>query len=202
MPADSEIVAYRDEVTLPHPTVRHIKCELLVQSGNLTKRCKSCSEHRHSLRSMLSQKKPGTSSRTDTTSHVNYRYLTDQEKTVRLHHLHEQVRAASRKVEKLTKRLGEISDIQGSTLDQESHLGMKNIMRENAKGIADKHPSGTFARVFWEQQMKASSLCDARQMRWHPAMIKWCLYLRHRSVHGIISNLVSMDALVLLQKLI
>ena len=29
--------------------------------------------------------------------------------------------------------------------------------------------------------MKAASQSDARQMRWHPAMIKWCLYLRYRS---------------------
>ncbi len=38
-----------------------------------------------------------------------------------------------------------MTDIQGSTFDQESHLGMKGR-------IADEHLSGTFARVVREQQ--------------------------------------------------
>ena len=36
-------------------------------------------------------------------------------------------------------------------------------------------------KFFWEQQLKAASLRDSRLMRWHPAMIRWCLYLHHRS---------------------
>lgn len=35
--------------------------------------------------------------------------------------------------------------------------------------------------MFWQQQMKAS-LCKSKNgMRWHPAIIRWCLYLHHRS---------------------
>ena len=34
---------------------------------------------------------------------------------------------------------------------------------------------------FWEQQLNAASCKDARGMRWHPLMIRWCLYLRHQS---------------------
>lgn len=117
----------------------------------------------------------------DPASHVNYRFLTDGERNERLHNLHQQVRAASKKLERLTKKLEEISNIQGSSLDEDVDQDMRDIMREHAQSITDSHPTGTFARVFWEQQLKASSQCDARQRRWHPAMIKWCLYLRHRS---------------------
>ena len=38
-----------------------------------------------------------------------------------------------------------------------------------------------FSSIFWKQQLKAAKLKSARQMRWHPAMIHWCLYLHHRS---------------------
>ena len=38
----------------------------------------------------------------------------------------------------------------------------------------------SFQRVFWEQQLDAASLKDTRGMRWHPLMIRWCLYLRHQ----------------------
>ena len=34
-----------------------------------------------------------------------------------------------------------------------------------------------FSRLFWEQQFEAAKLKDAHTMRWHPLMIRWCLYL-------------------------
>ncbi len=43
------------------------------------------------------------------------------------------------------------------------------------------HPEGSFQRIFWEEQKKAVQCKDPRQVRWHPLIIKWCLYLRHRS---------------------
>ena len=39
-------------------------------------------------------------------------------------------------------------------------------------------PEGSFRRLFWEHQLKASSVKDSRQMRWHPCMIRWCLNLK------------------------
>ena len=36
-------------------------------------------------------------------------------------------------------------------------------------------------RIFWEQQEKAALVKNARSMKWHPLMIRWCLYLRHIS---------------------
>ena len=29
--------------------------------------------------------------------------------------------------------------------------------------------------------MKVASVKDAHAMRWHPLMVKWCLYLQHKS---------------------
>ena len=53
-------------------------------------------------------------------------------------------------------------------------------MTEENASIAQKYPPNSFQRVFWEQQKQAS--CGNRHgMRWHPAMIKWCLFLRHQS---------------------
>ena len=40
------------------------------------------------------------------------------------------------------------------------------------------YPKGSFASLFWEEQLKAASVKDARQIRWHPLMIKWCLNLK------------------------
>lgn len=175
---DTEIVAFLDEKILPHDTVRHSNCELLVSGSQ---RCSACSKHRKSMRAILSRKKTSKNTSTEPSSHVNYRFLSDHEKMERLKSLHREGKTLKQRVKRITKRLEEILETHGSTLDEELHSDMKSIMAANAQSIADKHPPDTFARVFWEQQMKASSQCDARQMRWHPAMIKWCIYLRHRS---------------------
>uniref|UniRef100_A0A1X7UBG4 Transposable element P transposase-like RNase H domain-containing protein n=1 Tax=Amphimedon queenslandica TaxID=400682 RepID=A0A1X7UBG4_AMPQE len=40
------------------------------------------------------------------------------------------------------------------------------------------YPEGSFLRLFWEEQLKAASVKDARLIRWHPVMVKWCLNLK------------------------
>ena len=115
-------------------------------------------------------------SRVDPASHVNYKFLTSAELKERLRSLHANVRSTTRKVDRLKKKLSEVIEQHGCQLDAESDCDMREIMKVNSQSIAEK-----YRRVFWEQQMKAASQNDARQMRWHPAMIKWCLYLRHRS---------------------
>eukprot|EP00731_Ephydatia_muelleri_P014633 Em0008g353a len=44
-----------------------------------------------------------------------------------------------------------------------------------------QYPKDSFPRIFWQQQMEAAFRKNARTMRWHPLMIRWCLSLRHRS---------------------
>jgi len=61
------------------------------------------------------------------------------------------------------------------------HQDITAIMKsENAK-VTSKYPAGLFQHLFWEQQLKAASCKKAQGMRWHPLMIRWCLYLRHQS---------------------
>ena len=61
-------------------------------------------------------------------------------------------------------------------VDDSTHNDLVAVMKENS--VKSDNP---FQKLFWEQQQKASLLKNARCMRWHPLMIKWCLYLRHHS---------------------
>ena len=54
-------------------------------------------------------------------------------------------------------------------------------MKENFSRIASQYNEKTFERMFWEQHARAASSKSTKGNRWHPAMIKWCLYLRHLS---------------------
>lgn len=51
----------------------------------------------------------------------------------------------------------------------------------NPGKVAAAHSPDSFQCIFWEQQRQASSLKKARSMKWHPLMIRWCLYLGHLS---------------------
>jgi len=66
-------------------------------------------------------------------------------------------------------------------MDDTTHHDLQHIVNENTSSIAEAFPENSFERLFWEQQQQSLQLKGARSMRWHPLMIKWCLYLRHLS---------------------
>ena len=51
--------------------------------------------------------------------------------------------------------------------------------QEENQAMREVEP-GSFRDVFWQQQ-KMAARRDKRGMRWHPAMVKWCLFLHHQS---------------------
>ena len=68
-----------------------------------------------------------------------------------------------------TKEMEESCKRDGCSLDEEVDKDIRQIMKENNKII---EPARSFARIFWQQQLEASSKADSRQMRWHHAMIR------------------------------
>ena len=52
------------------------------------------------------------------------------------------------------------------------------IMNENTVTVKKTYAEGSFARLLWDEQLKAASAKDPRQVRWHPVLIKWCLNLK------------------------
>ena len=62
-------------------------------------------------------------------------------------------------------------------LDATLHSDFKVIMQEMSKKVCEDNVKDSFRRLFWEKRLKATDLKDSRQIRWHPAIIKWCLHL-------------------------
>ena len=44
-----------------------------------------------------------------------------------------------------------------------------------------KFPEGSAMEILFEEQMKTAKLSSAKQMRWHPLLIRWCLGIYHTS---------------------
>lgn len=160
----------------PRPTVRHSKCALFLPQNNFI-RCYQCTSYRQSLGDMVSRNcKQRSIERTAPSSNTNYRYLSKHEMVDQLHRLHENNLFTQKKCLNLQTRVSElIAKVWYWIL-----ILLHAIMQGEEETVLSQSPENSFQQVFWQQQ-KEVSCRDKRSMRWHPAMVKWCLYLHHQS---------------------
>ena len=57
-------------------------------------------------------------------------------------------------------------------------------MEEMAADVEANYSKDSFERLFWAQQLKAAAQKNCKQMRWHPTVIRWSLYLKSKSTTG------------------
>ena len=156
-------------------TVRMGSCEMVSTS----QKCTSCKSYRDTLRAMYNRWcKRRTCDLSDTSSHSNERYLSTPEKKAKMSKLKQRVRVAEKQVQNLRAKIKELTQQQGDDVDANLNADLLGIMNENYENIKQAYPEESFARLFWEEQLKAASVKDARQICWHPLMIKWCLNLK------------------------
>ena len=75
------------------------------------------------------------------------------------------------KIRKLTAQCGE-------RVDSDLQADLLSIMNEKTEAIYKAYPPGSFSRLFWDEQLRAASVANARQIHWHPLIIKCCLNLK------------------------
>ena len=81
----------------------------------------------------------------------------------------------------MKEKLEEVLKTRSMPVEDDVSDDLHTIMESENSSILQEFPEGSFARLFWKQQLDASSKKDKRRMRWDPLMVKWCLYLRHKS---------------------
>lgn len=116
-----------------------------------------------------------------TVANKKKRFLTSPEKMDRLHHLQHQKKLSMLRIKRLKSKIASIIASQGVPVDDEITNDIEAIMLAEEEHVLGKFAEGSFQQIFWQQQKLAASKSDKRGMRWHPLMIKWCLFLRHQS---------------------
>ena len=132
--------------------------------------------------SRLLKQKENEISITKASSHVNFRYLNTPEKTERLQNLSRLLRVKEREIQALRIRLVKVTTANGITVSEGIHQDLLQIM--NLHNNQHSTDSNSFASIFWNQQLKAATLKDTRQMRWHHDTVvlvfapplKWSLF--------------------------
>ena len=161
--------------------MRSANCEILVHGG----KCDAYKAYRPNLRSLCSRRKKQISftptKRTSAVSRVNFRYLNTPEKLARLSSCSTEAKVAKKEVKRLKERLKELGEKEGIYVDNGLHSDLTEIIGNETNEVCKAFSPGTFARLFWEQQIEALKCTDSRQVRWHPMIIKWCLSIKLRS---------------------
>ena len=171
--SSGEVTAFLDSHV--QATVCTVSCHLLSTS----KVCPSCEVYRNTLRAMYSRwSKRRVSDLSDISSHSNERYLNTPEKMKKMSNLKKKVKLVESKVRKLKTRIEQLTQQQGESIDSDLQDNLLSVMNENNDSIIASYPENSFARIFWEQQLRAASVKDKRQVRWHPLIIKWCINLK------------------------
>lgn len=154
---------------------------MLLSADGRYDRCQPCSRHRSTLYTQSIRLENLTGSRLEPSSHTTYSSLTSDEKDERMRKLHDSVRRSEKEVQYLKARLEEVVETRSVPVDDDIDDDLHTVMRSESSKILEEFPEGSFGRLFWRQQLDAASRKDKRGMRWDPLMVKWCLYLRHKS---------------------
>ena len=179
---DGSVVASLDDyapVTLNGDTysctVRTNACERLVHGA----KCQSCARYRSTLRSAYSRfLKRKTDRISDVASHVNVRYMTTPEKRSKMRKAVLRAQGAVQEVRRIRMKVRQQMSKCGEAVEPDLHEELMKIMHDKTKSIQSAYPEGSFGRLFWEEQLRATKATDARQVRWHPMIIRWCLNLK------------------------
>ena len=89
-----------------------------------------------------------------------------------------EVDTMEREIKRLQARISTMTAQKGIEVDDLLHSDLELIMKEMDDDVQQQYEKDSFQRLFWEQQIKSIKLKDRRQVRWHPAIIKWCLNLK------------------------
>ena len=115
---------------------------------------------------------------------MNDQFRSPSQLNEKLTQVRKDLKAAKKKNNKLTMCLQNVIERDGITIDENTHSELVTIMMENSEKVKTLYPDNSFPHLFWKQQLQAATTAKASSMRWHPVMVRWCLYLKHISGKG------------------
>ena len=142
--------------------------------------CHSCLLLRKRLTVRKSRHRLQRALRTDPSAHVPYLTLSKDEMKTRMKNLHTELRKIQKQKERLIHKVDSLVERDSVTLNPADHNDMRQLILKEEEKVETQQLT-QFQKLFWHQQAEASKKEDSRGMKWHPKMIKWCIYLRHQS---------------------
>ena len=176
-----------------HSTIRSTKCMLLSKEV----RCHHCKLYRYNLNTMLRRRQEQKEQSVQpppiiSLVHSRKRHadMNTEQIVSKYHALQQEKREVllQNKVlltenDRLKREIKEKIRTQGSTLTDIDSLDLMNVVAEISESN-EYQKCSDYQKLLIDQQLKYNKLTDKRGMRWHPTIIKWCIYLRRKSPKG------------------
>jgi len=161
-----------------------VDCELLLAAGG---RCGKCCLLRKRLLMRNKRKRLISPSKLASCRKPNL-LLTTPMKLSKLTQYARIRRRLNRKVTVLTSKVKmyqekciKLIQTEGENLGTAASSDLLQIMEDCKETAISNFEPGSFQRIFFEQQLKYNSLKKKSSMRWHPAVIRWCLFVKSKS---------------------
>ncbi|CAC5369285.1 THAP9 [Mytilus coruscus] len=163
-------------------TIRSVNCKMLVQGS----RCSSCAEDRRMLRKRQQRAEEKKTTPPVTFVHRTYqhKHMSRENLVTKIEQQKTEMRTLSSEVEKLKRQLHKQILQNGVTFNNPSveNIELKDLMSTCQNDFEQAFPNpNSLQRLFWEQQIKYNT-AGKNGMRWHPMLIRWCLFMRSKSV--------------------
>ena len=156
-----KIVAWVD--TSSEKTIRSSMCEMIVKG----KKCSACMSYRNTLRKSYhrwnAQKSQSPRRHQCTSSKTNFRFLSTPEKTKRYSSLRARYDAKSKRVERMKSKISALVGKNGVSIGEMSS-DFTHILHEMTGKVHEQNHEGSFRHLFWDEQIKALSKSDSRQI--------------------------------------
>ena len=66
-------------------------------------------------------------------------------------------------------------------VDNQTSEGLAQLVQQYTQQALKGKDEESFHFIFWKQQLHTLSVKNKKQIRWDPLIIRWALYLHHRS---------------------
>ena len=157
-------------------TVRSYKCSYLIEQSS-QQRCAACNRLRACLRVAYQRwLKPQTATARKYTANA---FLKTPERKRKFASLAREKQIQNQKVRRLQVKVQKLIAEAGVPVTESLHEDLKTSIEEKPPDkFEDILPSGSFRRLFWEQQKKAFTSKKAKGMRWHQLIIRSALNIK------------------------
>ena len=161
-------------------TVRSTKCSLLT-----TRRfkCMNCTNYGYALKKRTNTLRERTAAN-KSFSHSSFKHkdMTRDELCKKLREQKSEIDSLQNTVRQLKRKFEKEIQTVGVSVKDHEHMELSDLMSSCTGDFNKAFPnSSSRQRLFWEQQFDCIKKSDKRGMCWHPMIIRWCLYIRHKS---------------------
>ncbi|XP_038052534.1 uncharacterized protein LOC119725265 [Patiria miniata] len=169
-------VTGRDIVQVyPYPTIRHNKCHLLVSKPGLL--CEVCVMFRVDLNVMASRL--GGSREVTTSSSIRNNTMSNAELQKKMKLMKMENKALKKRNAVLHTKITAMIQVESVEVNTQEGSFLHQAMQDGEKEFMMASIEGSPAGLLWEQQK--ASFQKGKGMRWHPAIIRFCIALQSKS---------------------